>query len=182
MLAELLAVDTVGSNAHYPSTNQLRSNWFLVTFFNEALNLSFTLIMNVDDLFLSSLASFKDKIASEISGVHNAFENEYHAAKARRGKAEAYSDQIGIHCSLKQSDLTSSKSSNHNDDVFSLNVGGKGIYIQKNVIESDQLDFLLIFLSNRWNYILLTDRDGVTFLDMDPAWIQPILDSFLINQ
>ena len=46
------------------------------------------------------------------------------------------------------------------------------------VYSSDHMNFLYLMISGRWDYLLplSRDRNGVTFIDLDPALMKPILD------
>ena len=59
-----------------------------------------------------------------------------------------------------------------------LNVGGKVHITKRNImrLEGDSMNFLYLIISGRWNYLLPRDRNGVIFVDLDPAFITPILD------
>ena len=135
--------------------------------------------MNIDDIVASSLVAFKSTIASQVSEIHVALEKEYENVKSRQRKAKSLSDRIDLFCESQRHPLTNPISADHSDDILTLNVGGKVIAIQKSVIKSDQLEFLYYLFSNRWSNILPRDRDGLIFLDMDPAWIRPVLTSIL---
>ena len=40
------------------------------------------------------------------------------------------------------------------------------------------MNFLCLMVSGRWDYLLPRDRNGVIFIDLDPALVTPILDKF----
>ena len=65
-----------------------------------------------------------------------------------------------------------------NSTMVRLNVGGKLHIIKRSTMlsEGDHMNFLYLMISGRWDYLLPKDRNGVLFIDLDPALITPILD------
>ena len=69
-----------------------------------------------------------------------------------------------------------------NSTMLKLNVGGIVHIIKRSTMrsEGDHMNFLYLMISSRWDYLLplSRDRNGVIFIDLDPALMKPILDRF----
>ena len=78
----------------------------------------------------------------------------------------------------EQSGVLDGVDRNMNGKLVKVNVGGKVHIIQRSTILSDggQMSFLYLMISDRWDYLLPKDCNGVIFIDLDPALITPIFD------
>jgi len=62
--------------------------------------------------------------------------------------------------------------------VIKFNIGGKKIDVRRNVMLSlkGTTNLLSVLCSERWGY-LFEDASGRIFLDFDPAWVEPLINS-----
>ena len=44
-------------------------------------------------------------------------------------------------------------------------------------LKGDNMNFLSLMISGRWDYLLPRDRNGIIFVDLDPALVKPIFDN-----
>eukprot|EP01039_Chlorochromonas_danica_P003695 gene3695-4043_t len=76
------------------------------------------------------------------------------------------------------------KADKEEEKLLTLNVGGTKITISYDLIlnAGRQCGLLGVLLHPRWRSLMVRDREGNIFLDLDAEWLQPILDSMQSNQ
>ena len=116
-----------------------------------------------------------DDIVRLVPPAFNLMTEEVKSLKEREAALAVYSDMIDSDSERGQKDLMPSASSS---TILKLNVGGKCIDVRKSSIlprtSSDSLFGVLA--SGRWDNHLTKDQHGRIFLDIDPEWIEVVIN------
>ena len=89
---------------------------------------------------------------------------------------------LAVYFNMIESDSTRQQEdpmpSSMNSSILKLNVGGKDISIRKgSILPRTSPDSLFgILASGRWDNHLTKDRNGRIFLDIDPEWIEVVIN------
>ena len=119
------------------------------------------------------LAASEKTIAALMMHTYNVLNKEFKMVESRLKRTSDCQTLIAEHCKEKRG-----ATDNLDSKLVNLNVGGKILIIKRSTIlsEGDDMNFLFLMISGRWDYLLPKDRDGVIFVDLDPALIAPIFD------
>ena len=126
------------------------------------------------------LASSERSAMAQIKTTYDNLYVQLMTLENRQKKYQKLHDFMNEYCAQQSAAI--SKTGRRNN-ILCLNVGGKEIIIERDKIPSDKMNQnnLSVLLSDRWNHASLKDRRGLIFLDLDPAWIEPIFDAFRQN-
>ena len=119
------------------------------------------------------LAASEKTIGALMLHTYNVLNKEFKMVESRLKRIQDCQTLIAEHCKEK-----GGATDNLDSKLVNLNVGGKILIIKRSTIlsEGDDMNFLFLMISGRWDYLLPKDRDGVIFIDLDPALIAPIFD------
>ena len=117
------------------------------------------------------------EIARRQQSVFDSFSIDFNNLVARQTKCHYYISKISSH--LAQEDSMRSFGANSIDSTVKLNVGGKEFNIMRStaMVENYDLNILFILLSDRWGSRTPIDVIGRVFLNIDPTWIEHVLNS-----
>ena len=129
---------------------------------------------SVDNMEISLSAS-KKKIAALILQTYRELNKELKFVRSRLKRCQAYRNLVDQYCKEKHGDANGL---DQNSTMVRLNVSGKVHIIKRStmLLEGDNMNFLYLMISDRWDCIPPRDHNGVIFVDLDPALITPILD------
>ena len=129
----------------------------------------------LESLLISSYNDIHHRQKNLFKDFSETFKN-LHARQRRR---DLYMQNISSHCHMKHNALGHELS-----PLAKLNVGGKLFDINLDGLSLIQSDYNLmaILLSGRWNFRLPRDSTGRIFLNLDPSWMEPFLDSLNSNR
>ena len=133
--------------------------------------------MNLLEALEASLTASEKGIAALMLHTYSVLNKEFKFVESRAKRTQAYHHLIDASCKEKCGAINGV---DRNSAMVRLNVGGK-VHIMKRstmLLEGDNMNFLCLMVSGRWDYLLPRDRNGVIFIDLDPALITPILDKF----
>ena len=122
-----------------------------------------------------SLAASEKAIAALMLQTYTVLNKELKMVESRLKRSQDYRSQIDERYNEKRG---SADLIDRNSTMVQLNVGGK-IHISKRstmLSEGNNMNFLYLMASSRWDYLLPRDRNGVIFVDLDPLLITPIFD------
>ena len=127
------------------------------------------------DILEEALAKSEKRIATLILQTYSVLNEQFKLVKANVKRTQAYQILIDENYVKKYGTLDDV---DRNSTMVQLNVGGKVHIIKRSImlLEGDHMNFLHLMVSGRWDYLLPKDRNGVIFIDLDPALITPILD------
>ena len=123
-----------------------------------------------------SLAASEKTVATLISQTYTALNEQFKLVESRVKRTQGFQNFIDEYCKEKYG---AADGVDNNSAMVRLNVGGK-VHITKRctmLSKGDHMNFLYFMISGRWGYLLPKDRNGVIFIDLDPALITPILDN-----
>ena len=133
--------------------------------------------MSLLEALEASLTASEKRIAALMLRTYSVLNKEFKFVESRAKRTQAYHCLIDAYCKEKCGAINGV---DRNSTMVRLNVGGK-VHIMKRstmLLEGDNMNFLCLMVSGRWDYLLPRDRNGVIFIDLDPALITPILDKF----
>lgn len=115
-------------------------------------------------------------VTARIQGTYSVLKREFKLVESRRATLQAYHNAINQHC---KHECRGTYGAHQRSDVVKLNVGGAIEIFKKSAISPSKFDvnFLFLMLSGRWDYLLPRDRNGVIFLDLNPALITPVFSN-----
>ena len=122
-----------------------------------------------------SITAAVDDIVRLVPPAFNLMTAEVKSLKERKAALAVYSDMIDSDSERGHKDSMPSATSS---TILKLNVGGKDINVRKSSImprtSSDSLFGVLA--SGRWDNHLTKDQHGRIFLDIDPEWIEVVIN------
>ena len=126
---------------------------------------------------MKSLGDFildsEQKVSAQILGTYSVLKEEFKLVESRRKRSQAHHDLIDNYHKQqgKIADGVCQKKY-----TVRVNVGGEVHIIKRSTMLSSgqDMNFLFLILSGRWDYLLPRDRNNVIFIDLDPAIIEPI--------
>ena len=130
---------------------------------------------NLLETLEKSLSASEKTIAALMLHTYCVLNKEFKLVESRSKRTQLYHDHIDDYCKDKCGD---SESADRNSMMARLNVGGKVHIIKRSsmLLKGDHVNFLHLMTLGRWDYLLTRDRNGVIFIDLDPALVTPILD------
>ena len=126
-------------------------------------------MMNLLEALEASLTASEKRIAALMLHTYSVLNKEFKFVESRAKRTQAYHHLIDAYCKEKCEAINGV---DRNSAMVRLNVGGK-VHIMKRstmLLEGDNMNFLCLMVSGRWDYLLPRDRNGVIFIDLDPAW------------
>ena len=122
------------------------------------------------------LAASEKTIAALMMHTYNVLNKEFKMVESRLKRTSDCQTLIAEHCKEK-----CGAADNLDSKLVNLNVGGKIFIIKRSTIlsEGDDMNFLFLMISGRWDYLLPKDRDGVIFVESSERailpWIMPLI-------
>jgi hypothetical protein len=122
------------------------------------------------------LTSLRDDISCKLNAMYDNFKNIFDMVNARQERLEIYLKMISDHCREGIDDRHGSPSKVNS--ILKLNVGGDDVNIRRSLAFEEEPDhnILSILFLNRWDFRLIKNRNGRIFLNVNPAWIAPIVN------
>ena len=129
------------------------------------------------EILEESLAASEKTIADLILQSYCVLNKQFKLVESRVKRSQAYHNLIDVYC---KDQYRAADGVDRNSTMVRLNVGGKVHIIKRSTMRSEgnNMNTLYLMISGRWDYLLPRDRNGVIFIDLDPALIRPILDNF----
>ena len=127
------------------------------------------------------LEASRDNSVVLLRNVYNSIDVEVEACITRKVRREVFKQRISNHC------IESSKDYGIIFDVSSVlmkfNAGGKGITVKREKMLPKTREFNLLYsvICGRWSHRLPVDKHNCVFLNINPAWIEPIIDYLRIG-
>ena len=113
---------------------------------------------------------------SLLRNIYNSLDAEVETCIKRKVRREVFKQRISNHCieTCEDRGITLNISS----DVIKFNAGGKVITVKRQRVtpRSKDIDLLYTVICGRWNHRLPLDKDNRVFLNINPAWIEPVID------
>ena len=122
------------------------------------------------------LASLRDDISWKLNAIYDNFKNVFDMVKARQERLEIDLEIISEYCRVGVDDRNCSTSKVNS--ILKLNIGGDDVNIRRSSAFEEESDhnILSILFLNRWDFRLIKNRNGRIFLNVNPAWIAPIVN------
>lgn len=117
-------------------------------------------------------------ITSRLQSLYESLTNDFDVVQKRQTKKDMYLKRICEYCDDRR--YNENVSTDINSSILKFNVGGKVISIRRSAISSEEFDqnFLYVLLSGRWDFLLIRDSHDRIFLNLDPAWLEPIINFY----
>ena len=124
-----------------------------------------------DDFFEKNLTASRNDINKDVIAVFDEYSRRFKSLKERQNKLVSYLTIISEHCSK-------SGAPGKENSILKLNIGGEDVNIRRKAIRQYEQghNILSLLLSNPWDYILMRNHKGRIFLNVNPAWITPIIN------
>ena len=124
-----------------------------------------------DDFFEKNLTASRNDINKDVIAVFDEYSRRFKSLKERQNKLVSYLTIISDHCSK-------SGAPGKENSILKLNIGGEDVNIRRKAIRQYEQghNILSLLLSNPWDYILMRNHKGRIFLNVNPAWITPIIN------
>ena len=117
-----------------------------------------------------------DDIVHRVPPAFSLMTEEVKFLKERQAMLAAYSNMIDSDSERGQKDSVQSAI---NSSILKLNIGGKKITVRKSsmMARTPSSSLFGVLTSGRWDNRLTRDQHGRIFLDIDPEWIEDIIDA-----
>ena len=115
--------------------------------------------------------------AARIWYTYDVLRKEFKMLESRAKRTQEFKNLLDVY-SEENCEASDGVDRNRKSKMVKLNIGGEVHIIKRRSIlsDGDQMSFLFLMISGRWDYLLPKDCNGVIFIDLDPALFKPILD------
>ena len=115
--------------------------------------------------------------AARVWYTYDVLKKEFKMLESRAKRTQEFKNLLDVY-SEENCEAADGVDRNRKSKMVKLNIGGEVHIIKRRSIlsDGDQMSFLFLMISGRWDYLLPKDCNGVIFIDLDPALFKPILD------